>query len=77
MIKSAGDQNRPHALLIEHDSLAHYTSTETFNGDFPMSREDAVAVVADALDETAIVVASLGKLSRELFEYRQKNTRTQ
>lgn len=73
MIKNAGDQIRPHALLIEQSSFAEYSSDIAPFGNYPMSREEAVGTVVDALDETTIVVASIGKLSRELFEYRQKN----
>ncbi len=75
MLKNAGEQKRPHALLIEQGSLAEYSAEATAFNSYPMSREEAVAAVVDALDETAIVVASIGKLSRELFEYRQKSER--
>jgi phosphonopyruvate decarboxylase len=72
MTNNAGDQNRPHALLIEQGSFAEYSSDVGAYENHPMSREKAVGAIVDALDETAIVVASIGKLSRELFEYRQK-----
>lgn len=72
MIKNAGDQSIPHALLIEQGSLLDYSSNVLQVDKFPLSREEAVAIVVEALDEDAIVVAGIGKLSRELFEYRQK-----
>lgn len=72
MIKNAGDQNRPQALLIEQGSFAEYSSVAVELGSYSMSREEAVATVEGALDENAIVVSGIGKLSRELFEYREK-----
>jgi phosphonopyruvate decarboxylase len=73
MIKNASYQNRPHALLIEQDSFAGHSSDIAPFSEHPMSREEAVGTVVAALDEAAVVVSGIGKLSRELFEYRQKN----
>ena len=39
--------------------------------DYPLSREEALEFVADQLGETDVVVSTTGKLSRELFEYRE------
>jgi phosphonopyruvate decarboxylase len=76
MVKNAGDRNIPHALLIEQGSFAEYTSEVVQLGDYPMSREEAVATVVGTLDENALVVAGIGKLSRELFEHRNKRTQS-
>lgn len=73
MLKNAGEQKRPHALLIEKGTLLEYSPEPTAYEDNQMSREEALAAVVDSLDETVIVVAGIGKLSRELFEYRQKS----
>jgi phosphonopyruvate decarboxylase len=72
MVKNAGEKNRPHALLIEEGGLAEYSSEAVSRGSYQMSREEAVATVVEVLDEDTIVVAGVGKLSRELFEYRQQ-----
>ncbi len=72
MVKNAGDQNRPHALLVEQGSFVEYDSDTVSLENYQISREEAVIAVVDALDETTVVVASIGKLSRELFEYRQQ-----
>lgn len=73
MIKNAGAQNRPHALLIEQGSFAEYSSEAEQFSNNPMSREEAVSIVVEALEEDAIVVAGIGKLSREIFEKRQRD----
>lgn len=72
MIKNAAKHSRPHALLVEQNGLAEYSNDAVLHENHPMSREEAIATVVNALDETTIVVASIGKLSRELFEHRQK-----
>lgn len=72
MIENAGNQNRPHALLIEQGSFVEYLSEGLQLGSDPLSREEAVATVVEALNEDAVVVAGIGKLSRELFEQRQR-----
>jgi putative LPS biosynthesis related phosphoenolpyruvate decarboxylase len=39
--------------------------------DYPLSREEALMQVVDHLGDNDIVVSTTGKLSRELFEYRE------
>ena len=72
MVKNAGDQSRPHALLIEQDSFAEYSPAVINPSSYSMSREEAVVNIIEALDENAVIVSGIGKLSRELFEHRQK-----
>ena len=38
---------------------------------FPLSREEAVQVIVDSLKDPDVVFSTTGKLSRELFEYRE------
>ena len=41
-----------------------------------MSREEAIQIVADSLDENAVIVSTTGMISRELFEYRANSNQT-
>lgn len=75
IIKNINDLNRPQALLIEQGNFARYTPNSKPLNNYPMNREEALAIVVEALDKDAIIVAGIGKLSRELFEYRQKHGR--
>ena len=38
---------------------------------FQLTREEAIQTAADAISKDCFVVATTGKISRELFEYRQ------
>ena len=50
---------------FEHDSPAVRRNSHT------LVREQAVSLLADAAGETDIVVSTTGKISRELFDYRE------
>lgn len=60
----------PHAVIIRKGTFGPYRlRTEVIN-DNPLSREDALKLVADSLPQETIIVSTTGKLSRELYEYR-------
>jgi phosphonopyruvate decarboxylase len=70
-IKSKG---YPHAAIIRKNIFASYKLKNRTENDFEMSREEAMKIVLDSLGEEDVVISTTGKLSRELFEYReQKN----
>jgi len=65
----------PVALVVHKGTFASYVATQKTPADqedpahYP-SREEALCEVVKLLPENALVVATTGKLSRELFEYR-------
>lgn len=61
----------PAAILVRAGTFDRYTLSSDESADFPMTREDAVQAIADALSEDDIVVSTTGKTSRELFEHRK------
>lgn len=65
-------QSRPVALLVRKDTFAPYNSPEKTGDDFEMTREQAVEAVVAALDPDDAIVSTTGKLSRELYEYRDR-----
>ncbi len=62
--------NEVYALIIEKDTFDTYTLQNTVKNSFELSREDAIRIVAGALDEKDAIVSTTGMISRELFEYR-------
>ena len=74
-IERAVDQVRneciPHVLVIRKGVFGKYKLQNQMRNDYPLSREDALKIVVNHLDEHDIVVSTTGKLSRELFEYRE------
>ncbi len=69
-IKETGDV---YALVVEKDTFDTYTLQHTIPDNYPMSREEAIQTVAQAVEPEAVVVSTTGMISRELFEYRAAN----
>ncbi|MDR1975213.1 MAG: phosphonopyruvate decarboxylase [Bacteroidales bacterium] len=61
----------PHAAVIRKNTFSPYTLKSKRENAFEMSREDAMQVVVNSLQKEDIIVSTTGKLSRELFEYRE------
>ena len=59
-----------YALVIEKDTFEDYKLQNVEKNDLPMSREEAIQIVAAALVEKDCIVSTTGMISRELFEYR-------
>lgn len=61
----------PTAIVIRKGTFGSYTLKNVCNNDNPLSREEAMKLVVDNLHDDDVVVSTTGKLSRELFEYRE------
>lgn len=61
---------RCYALVIEKDTFDAYTLLNVGKNELTMRREEAIQIVATALEEKDIIVSTTGMISRELFEYR-------
>jgi len=58
------------ALVVEKDAFEDYNSRSLKDNGLPMSREDAIKIVAAAVGEKDVIVSTTGMISRELFEFR-------
>lgn len=70
VVSGCRNTGTPHALIIRKGTFGSYklrTGVENVN---PLCREEALKLVAESLPEDAIIVSTTGKLSRELYEYR-------
>jgi phosphonopyruvate decarboxylase len=76
LINSAKEKSIPHAIVVKPSVFDKYKLKTTINSNFDLSREEALKMVVDKLDEKDIVVSTTGKLSRELFEYREEKGQT-
>lgn len=65
-------EKRPVALVVRKDTFEPYKSSAKVNADFQMTREQAVEAVVAVLDPADAIVATTGKLARELYEYRER-----
>ena len=61
----------PHAAIIRKNLFSPYKLINKQNNNFTMSREEALHAVIDSLCKNDVVISTTGKLSRELYEYRE------
>lgn len=61
---------KPHAIIIKKGIFGSYKLKTKVPNENPVCREDAMKKVVDCLPADSIIVSTTGKLSRELYEYR-------
>lgn len=64
--------NEVYALVVEKDTFDTHVLQNVEKNDLVMSREEAIAAVASAMDACDAAVGTTGMISRELFEYRER-----
>lgn len=69
LVDRAVSESRPTALVVPK-GVIDGDGPRTEDGDARMTREAAIAMIVDGLPPDAVVVATTGKTSRELFEHR-------
>lgn len=68
---NAKRDGQPYAIVVRKDTFGKYSLKNKVTNPFAVSREEAMKCVIDHLPADAVVVSTTGKLSRELFEYRE------
>lgn len=58
------------AFVVEKDSLEACGKMKNENANH-LSREEAIKVIVDSIEQDSVIVSTTGKASRELFEYRE------
>ncbi len=69
-ITDCRNSSKPYAIVIRKNTFAKYKLKKEAVNNYPLCREDALKIVAGQIPKDAIVVSTTGKLSRELYEYR-------
>ncbi|MBD5355791.1 MAG: phosphonopyruvate decarboxylase [Bacteroides sp.] len=64
--------HKPHALLIKKGTFGPYKLQTKVVNDNPICREEAMKCVVSSIPADSIIVSTTGKLSRELYEYRDE-----
>lgn len=64
------EHRAPYALVVRRDTFAPYRPAERPGAAASMTREEAVQLVLSRIEADAVVVATTGGTSRELFEHR-------
>lgn len=65
------ERKAPTAIVIRKGTFGSYKLKNARSNNNPLSREDAMKLVVDHLKDSDVIVSTTGKLSRELFEYRE------
>ena len=65
--------NKPIALVVKKDSFSKYDKHLDSNNINILSREKALDIIIDNLEQNDFIVSTTGKTSREIFEIREKN----
>lgn len=63
---------KPHAIVIKKGTFGSYSLQTKVENHNPVCREEAMKCVVDSLPGDSIIVSTTGKLSRELYEYRDE-----
>jgi phosphonopyruvate decarboxylase len=72
-VKTAMDASTPYVVLVEKGTFADFVAELPVPwSEIRPSREEALVAMADAVGPDAIIVSTTGMLSRELFEYRER-----
>lgn len=66
----ATTEERPVALIVPKGIITEYPGKKHAHEEHLMTREMAIAAIADGAPDDAVIVATTGKTSRELFEHR-------
>tara|TARA_B100000989_G_C19530864_1_gene469758 strand:+ start:1544 stop:2677 length:1134 start_codon:yes stop_codon:yes gene_type:complete len=72
-VSHAKKNNKPFAILVRKGTFEPYSLKNKIITNFDLSREDAIIKSSELLSDSDIVVATTGKTSRELFEFRSRN----
>lgn len=71
IVIAATEKSIPHAIVIRKDTFEGYKLQHKQQDTYALSREDALKLIIDYLRLDDAVISTTGKLSRELFEYRE------
>ncbi|MCJ7801535.1 MAG: phosphonopyruvate decarboxylase [Candidatus Marinimicrobia bacterium] len=72
-IDVAISENRPYAIVVKKGTFEKYSVIEAEVQSELMAREEALEILLKHIPNDAVIVATTGKTSREIFEIREKN----
>lgn len=71
-VKYMKEQNSAYAIIVKNGIFEQYNIINKSEISNNLSREEALRIVVGCLSSQDIIVSTTGKLSRELFEYREE-----
>jgi phosphonopyruvate decarboxylase len=71
-VEHARRRGGPCAMVVRKGTLGAYELESRPESQYEMSREDAVRLIAERIDQNAIIVSTTGMTSRELFAFQEE-----
>jgi phosphonopyruvate decarboxylase len=71
-LATARSKQAPFALLVRKGTFSKYKLVNKTVSDYPMTREHAIGRLLEVMPRDALVIATTGKPSRELYELREQ-----
>jgi phosphonopyruvate decarboxylase len=65
------NNSSPYAIIVKKGTMEPYLSQHKKTDIYSLTREEAIIIISDNLKSNEIIIATTGKTSRELFEYRE------
>ncbi len=75
-VKQATVSNKPVALVVRKGVFSKFISVKDDVSPYQMTREGVLEKILDELNPDDVIVSTTGKISRELFELREKRGET-
>lgn len=72
ILNDCRNTSKPHAIVIKKGTFGPYKLHNKVSNTYPLCREEALKLIASKIPDDGIVVSTTGKLSRELYEYRDE-----
>jgi len=72
-VKYISSQRAPFAFVVKKQTFDNYRLKSKVENSYAISREDAVRFVASKVEKDDLIIATTGMISRELYEYRERN----
>jgi phosphonopyruvate decarboxylase len=72
IIKNTKERSKPHAVVVRQNTFSAFSYQFEIEKNYILSREEALEIVMESLQPEDIIISTTGKLSRELYEYREK-----
>jgi phosphonopyruvate decarboxylase len=70
MLELSRQGNGPVALIVRKGTFEKYTMQKASENTYSLSREEVIGQIAASIPPQAVMVATTGHISRELYEYR-------
>jgi phosphonopyruvate decarboxylase len=73
-VKEASKLSAPYAIVVKSGTFNEYKlASKMQNDELKLTREAALEIIMSKIEKEALIISTTGKLSRELFELREKN----